>query len=351
MNERVDTALALSMLSYFPDLSHGGYRDLGEFLDGYFAAAPGSRPETMFSGLCPDEENGVVRAMKKLRLCSRFRALRIVYDSLGSKRYNSFCAVDDESGTAYVVIGGNYRTGFYTSGSGETSSWCDNFLGAVQTVTAEQRDILGFYDRALSCLDGERVILCGHSKGGNMAQFITVMRGSPDICFSFDGQGFSESFIRKYRRLINKRGGKIISFCPSASIVGASLTPIPTAERFTVRESPVRRGLLFSHIPAALMDGDLHLRKVRRSGSGMIPGLAGRLSVMSVRAAGVLPFVSAENGLLHIGKALQYAFKDDPERGMKELLCRDVFFLAALLLPIFPAAFLTAAADWLCGER
>lgn len=335
MNDDVNTALALSLLSYFPELSHGGYPNTGAFLDEYFRTRQSLRPETMFSGLCPDDKNGTAAAMKILRR-RHFRDLRIVCDSFGSRRYNSFCAVDDANNTAYIVIGGNYRVGFYFSGSGVTSSWCDNFLGAVQNITAEQRDILAFYDRALSVLDGQRIVLCGHSKGGNLAQFITLMRSSADICYSFDGQGFSREFIRTHRRQIQERGSRIISICPKESIVGAALTPLPTAGHYTVRTRPVRKGLLYCHIPAALFGRGLRLGRLTKSPS-FTSKLAGRISVHTVAAAQRLPFISAEKGLGHTGKALQYIFKDNAAKGLAELISPDVFALFALALIMLPA--------------
>ncbi|MBR6044171.1 MAG: DUF2974 domain-containing protein [Ruminococcus sp.] len=344
MNEYVDTALALSLLSYFPELSHGSFPDIGAFLDFYFTSDKDNRPETMFSGLCPDEDSGVVAAMKELRR-RRFREMRIVCDSSRSRRFNSFCAVDSVTGTAYIVIGGNYRIGFYTSGSGVTSSWCDNFLGAVQTVTVEQKDILTFFDRAVSRLNGQRIIVCGHSKGGSLAQYITLMRGSVGRCYSFDGQGFSDGFIKRHRRLIEKRGGKIQSFTPDRSTVGSLLTPLSTAEKYTVRAMPVRKGLLCCHIPAALLDKDLRLGELVPR-PAFITRLIGRVSVQTVRAAQRLPFISAEKGLGHIGKALQYIFKEQPKRGLAELVSPDVFFLLLLLiLDIPPAAVCTLLSE------
>lgn len=337
MKDNADTALALSLLSYFPELSHGGYRTVGDFLDEYFTLPEALRPETMFSGLCPDETNGVVQAMKILRRRRPFRDMRIICDSTDSRRFNSFCAVCDDTETAFVVIGGNYRMGFYRSGSGITSSWCDNFIGAVRSITAEQKDILEFYDSAAARLGSRRIIVCGHSKGGNLAQFITLMRGSVDVCFSFDGQGFSEGFIRRHEKLICKRGDKIVSICPRASIVGASLAPIPNAKRLTVTERPMRKGLLYSHIPASLFDKKLHLGELG-SRATFTSRVVGRLSVRTVRTAQRLPLVSAENGLGRIGKALQYIFKDDAKRGLSELVSPDVLALFALLLIELPVA-------------
>lgn len=45
-----------------------------------------------------------------------------------------------------------------------------------------------------------RIILAGHSKGGNKAQFVTIHSDLVDECFSFDGQGFSTEAVAAFKR-------------------------------------------------------------------------------------------------------------------------------------------------------
>ena len=46
------------------------------------------------------------------------------------------------------------------------------------------------------CANYTDITVTGHSKGGNMSQYATVMcSGQVSKCISFDGQGFNKDFI------------------------------------------------------------------------------------------------------------------------------------------------------------
>ena len=95
-----------------------------------------------------------------------------------------------------------------------SNEWKDNFVGGGATGTEDgvstnhQRNALDWY-QSLE-LDGyNSVTVSGHSKGGNKAKYITVLDDSVDRCLSFDGQGFSDEFIEKYKDLIARNQDKI----------------------------------------------------------------------------------------------------------------------------------------------
>ena len=50
----------------------------------------------------------------------------------------------------------------------------------------------------------DSITVAGHSKGGNKAQYVTVLSDKVDRCISMDGQGFSQEFIDKYYAEIQK---------------------------------------------------------------------------------------------------------------------------------------------------
>ena len=61
------------------------------------------------------------------------------------------------------------------------------------------------------------IIVSGHSKGGNKAQFITINSPFVTKCFSFNGQGFSPEAIKYFDKQLNtyfsERKRKIINIC------------------------------------------------------------------------------------------------------------------------------------------
>lgn len=92
--------------------------------------------------------------------------------------------------------------------------WKDNLLGGGPTDAADgvsthcQEDALDWY-QSLDLEQYSSITVTGHSKGGNKAKYITIMDDSVDRCLSFDGQGFSDEFIKHYQEEIAKNQGKI----------------------------------------------------------------------------------------------------------------------------------------------
>lgn len=113
--------------------------------------------------------------------------------------------VNEKSGEAVVAFRG--------TGSNE---WRDNFLGGAltdsqDTVSTEcQEEALAWFQSLELEKKGYFMItVIGHSKGGNKAQYITLMDSIVGRCVSFDGQGFSDEFLEIYREYISKYQWKI----------------------------------------------------------------------------------------------------------------------------------------------
>lgn len=75
------------------------------------------------------------------------------------------------------------------------------------------------------------MVLSGHSKGGNKAQFVAINSDLSTKCFSFDGQGFSPEAIEMFSKNIpdfEKRRRKIYSVSADndyVNVLGARLMP------------------------------------------------------------------------------------------------------------------------------
>ena len=86
-----------------------------------------------------------------------------------------------------------------TSGKDE---WIDNAIGLGVSDTERQKAALDYIEN----LPYDSITVAGHSKGGNKAQYVTVLSDKVDRCISMDGQGFSQEFIDKYYAEIQKKG-------------------------------------------------------------------------------------------------------------------------------------------------
>lgn len=104
-------------------------------------------------------------------------------------------AVKDSVGNIYIV----YR------GTGD-GKWLDNGEGMFEESTPIQQEALKFYNKVITntVVDNPnfkgRVLVTGHSKGGNLAQYVTMTSEHGnliDSCYSIDGQGFSADAMEK----------------------------------------------------------------------------------------------------------------------------------------------------------
>ncbi len=105
--------------------------------------------------------------------------------------------VDETNG---AVITHNASSNTYTvsfcgtrNGYGE---WTDNADGLLHDASQAQRNAATYFDMWSRRFDPDaNVVVTGHSKGGNKAQYVTMFsdnRGMIDQCVALDGQGFSD---------------------------------------------------------------------------------------------------------------------------------------------------------------
>lgn len=105
------------------------------------------------------------------------------------------------------------------------AAWDDNTQGGYLSDTDMQQEALEFAQNCAQRYDD--ITVTGHSKGGNMAQYVTVLMGEEvDRCVSFDGQGFGDEFLLKYSDEIAANRHKIRSVNAYNDYVNILLTPI-----------------------------------------------------------------------------------------------------------------------------
>ncbi|MCR5121018.1 MAG: DUF2974 domain-containing protein [Ruminococcus sp.] len=340
--------LYLDILTYFPEFAHGDYETAGDFVREYLQTPAKKRPTTMFSGFCHDERSGVAEIMEKISRFDRLMKLKIAYAPSETDNINSLCFTEDTilpcgkipKRKVYIIIGCNYRLGEYSCGGVLTNTWADNFLGAVQADTVEQQSILSFFDKAVAAakkdLPGNTelsITVSGHSKAGNMAQYITILREEVNRCISFDGQGFSGRFVRKYREQILRRGSKIISICPNVSITGSLLHCLENVRTIHIKTAVLgEKGghiiPLYYHIPVSVLDDSGKLR-ARTKHWTALNNILRSLSMLPENMARVLPLWDEERALKRIGTAIMRYFKGDKATAVCELLDPHALFLIA----------------------
>lgn len=133
---------------------------------------------------------------------------RIYGQSWNDPSYNDetkACIFKLENGDSYVTYCG--------TGDG---GWIDNAHGVTEDGTQQQEEAARYFDDMATrygWTESDNIIVTGHSKGGNKAQFITLQsenRELIDTCYSMDGQGFSDAAIEKFRRELGEGGYQAI---------------------------------------------------------------------------------------------------------------------------------------------
>lgn len=111
-----------------------------------------------------------------------------------------------DSGTAACTFKKPGENSYYViyrgTGDGE---WPDNGIGMTKPTTMQQERALSYFEEVVEALEigkQDHLVVSGHSKGGNKAQFVTMETrygALVDVCYSVDGQGFSEGAISRWQ--------------------------------------------------------------------------------------------------------------------------------------------------------
>lgn len=159
------------------------------------------------------------------------------------------CFVNDESNPTDVNVVFRGTSGDY--------EWHDNGQGGYLSDTNQQQ-MAADYVNGLPDKYGNNMTVTGHSKGGNKAQYVTIVTDRIAKCVSYDGQGFSEEFLQKYADEIAKKSQSIVSISASDDFVNCLLYPIAGTKIYIDTEA--QDNFTHYHKPNILFDENGNLR-------------------------------------------------------------------------------------------
>ncbi len=121
------------------------------------------------------------------------------------------------------------------SGISQNNTYVTNGKAEIKSdfATDQQAAALNWFNKLIDTehLNPSDIIVSGHSKGGNKAQFISL-HFDLSSCISFDGQGFSPEalscFNKEFIDVYNRRREKIFSFSSEndyINVLGSRLAP------------------------------------------------------------------------------------------------------------------------------
>lgn len=111
-------------------------------------------------------------------------------------------------------------------GTKDGKEWADNLEGLAKADTECQKAALDFIEN----LSYEDITVVGHSKGGNKAQYVTVLSDKVRRCVSMDGQGFSQEFLDKYWAEIEEKACEIRNYSVANDYVNILMFYVPGAK-------------------------------------------------------------------------------------------------------------------------
>ena len=251
MNLNNNQLVLLDNIAYFTELHDKYINSKGKFtissiVDGY----KNGDYSTPIDMVASDDFDKIISYIEKNPALMELEVINVSETNSGT---HSFCVKDSENNIT-VIYSGDYAYG---------DSWVDNFVGAVQEDSNEQENALKFFNECLTKAEvyGEigNVTVSGHSKGGNLAQYVTIVSGLADYCLSYDGQGFSDGFMSKYADEIAANGSKITSISANYDFVHCVLNPIPNAQHYFVDVDIIPdelsvRTLAWFHMPILILD-------------------------------------------------------------------------------------------------
>lgn len=158
----------------------------------------------------------------------------------------------DYADNAYIIFRG-------TCGDDE---WEDNAEGMTLADTVQQKAALRFTEEIHKDkkLKVKSITVAGHSKGGNKAQYTAIVSNCVNRSVSFDGQGFSDAFLKKYKTNIIKRVNIIEFAAEKRDFVNCLGLPLGNTVYYKGRrgnhtpQDPYGQSLPFFHCPDALRD-------------------------------------------------------------------------------------------------
>ena len=212
-------ALILSYLTYLPfdDLVPSGFGESVRFGDVLKEILEKHEAGQLPLAFSPREDKRLIEAAKD---SVRFGDLRVCgfVHRFDKEREEQFCAMTFLSPGVPAVLAfrGTDRT---------VVGWKEDFNMTFSGVVPAQRSAIGYVNDAAQAL-GCKMVLCGHSKGGNLAAYASIFSKAAaqaciDCVYNFDGPGFNEEVIasEEFAR-VDRR---IRVFVPKSSVVGILL--------------------------------------------------------------------------------------------------------------------------------
>ena len=296
---------------------------IGVIIDSYRAEDGTFTPESVIEAArgggmsCEDVATVFTRMDRRIKENPDFGQLS-ASRKLEERDVRAVCYTDPKDADPVVAFRGT---------GGTKEAWCDNFEGAFTDGTKLQKIANDFVES--ECGIYNDIVVTGHSKGGNLAQFVTVSQTDRiKECLSFDGQGFGEDLLIKDPDRISAASPKITSVCAYNDFVNILLTSIAGTCLFVFNDSSAAA----AHSPVTLLtenefDVDGNFLTIRSQGL-----FAKGLGYLTDGMCGILRCADDEDRQIFAsiaGTAISLALTSPPEKLAEDALAPTLGLISA----------------------
>lgn len=169
--------------------------------------------------------------LEKLARSERFSSVKV------TRGCDIFSAEDEIQFSAFTfLLPTGDRVVAYRGTDNTVTGWKEDFNMSFSEEVPAQREALKYLEEE-AALSGGRLIVTGHSKGGNLTLYASAMAGKStrdriDSIYNFDGPGFLPAFLTSDG--YNEITERIHTYVPRSSIIGMLLD---RKEKHTIVES------------------------------------------------------------------------------------------------------------------
>lgn len=166
---------------------------------------------------------------------------------------------EDITGQRIAVCSYNNDAIIIFRGTASKREWIDNADSVIMKDTPLQKSCKEFVDEIINTNNYNSIITLGHSKGGNLAQYVAIKCDKINKAISINGTGFSNKFCAEYAKLICKNKNKIYEINSKKDIVSQILNHF--SDNIKVIDTNV--SYFKAHLPMTLLkNGKLNSKAV-----------------------------------------------------------------------------------------
>jgi hypothetical protein len=225
--------LILSLISYLPlkdivpDIESRQQISLKETSDQYFSRSQNKQAASsnIKPTASPSFDSGLLALLREAANSVRFKDVKLS----NYVEEMDFVVGQQFGAVTFTLPGKEFETVIAFRGTNNSLiGWKEDFELAYMEQIPAQESAARYLNKTINIFSG-KVIVCGHSKGGNLAVYAgshinKSLRNKLSKIVNFDGPGFDFSIIPQ--GLFSHYENQVVNYIPEESVVGMLLEPV-----------------------------------------------------------------------------------------------------------------------------